>query len=184
MQNHFWKNHQISYLPIIKKTVFFPGSTIGNFEKEEAHAFLSNVSSLLSPGDGLLIGVDMKKTPAVLHQAYNDKKGVTARFNLNMLTHLNREIGADFNLDQFQHYAYYNAPMGRIEMHLISTTNQNVTIGDVTVPFKEHETIHTENSYKYSIDEFQKLATASGFLPEETWTDQDQLFSIHYLKVE
>ncbi|WP_270181321.1 L-histidine N(alpha)-methyltransferase [Alkalihalobacillus sp. CinArs1] len=170
--------------PSKKKTVFFPGSTIGNFEKKEAESFLSTIANLLLPGDGLLIGVDTKKDPSVLHDAYNDRKGVTSRFNLNMLEHLNRELDADFNLDTFKHYAYYNAPMGRVEMHLVSMIEQTVTIGDETIPFREHETIHTENSYKYSIDEFKNLALRSGFLSEAIWTDDDQLFSIHYLKVE
>ncbi|MBN8207687.1 L-histidine N(alpha)-methyltransferase [Bacillus sp. NTK071] len=166
-----------------KKTVFFPGSTIGNFEKKEAQNFLLTISNLLSSGDGLLIGVDVKKPPRILHNAYNDNEGITAKFNLNMLTHLNRELGANFNLNQFEHYAYYNAVMGRIEMHLVSMEDQIVTIGNVTIPFKNHETIHTENSYKYSISEFHNLASASGFILEKTWTDPEELFSLHYLSV-
>ncbi|WP_053216023.1 L-histidine N(alpha)-methyltransferase [Guptibacillus hwajinpoensis] len=166
-----------------KKTVFFPGSTIGNFEKKEAHNFLSMIAALLSSGDGLLIGVDVKKAPRILHNAYNDKEGITAKFNLNLLTHLNRELGADFNLNQFEHYAFYNAELGRVEMHLVSMEEQVVTIGNKSILFNNHETIHTENSYKYSISEFQQLASSSGFVLEKTWTDPKELFSLHYLSV-
>ncbi|MDP4550048.1 L-histidine N(alpha)-methyltransferase [Alkalihalobacillus macyae] len=166
-----------------KKTVFFPGSTIGNFEKKEAQKFLSTIASLLSSGDGLLIGVDLKKPPRILHNAYNDNEGITAKFNLNMLTHLNRELGADFNLNQFEHYAFYNAELGRVEMHLVSMEEQVVTIGNESILFNNHETIHTENSYKYSISEFQQLASSSGFVLEKTWTDPNELFSLHYLSV-
>ncbi|MDQ0483132.1 L-histidine N(alpha)-methyltransferase [Guptibacillus hwajinpoensis] len=166
-----------------KKTVFFPGSTIGNFEKKEAHNFLSMIAALLSSGDGLLIGVDVKKAPRILHNAYNDKEGITAKFNLNLLTHLNRELGADFNLNQFEHYAFYNAELGRVEMHLVSMEEQVVTIGNESILFNNHETIHTENSYKYSISEFQQLASGAGFVLEKTWTDPKELFSLHYLSV-
>ncbi|MGA9286836.1 MAG: L-histidine N(alpha)-methyltransferase [Anaerobacillus sp.] len=166
-----------------KKTLFFPGSTIGNFEKVEARNFLARISKLLSSGDGLLIGVDLKKTPSILHNAYNDKEGVTAMFNRNMLTHLNREMDGDFNIDQFEHYAYYNASRGRIEMHLVSTKEQNVRVGKVEIQFRNHETIHTENSYKYSVDEFKELAISSGFEPKKVWVDSEQLFSLYYLQV-
>ncbi len=169
--------------PSKKKTVFFPGSTIGNFEKQEAERFLSRISSTLSSNDGLLIGVDLKKSPSLLHRAYNDSKGVTEKFNLNMLRHLNRELGANFSLDQFEHYAYYNANLGRIEMHLVSMLEQMVTVGDQHIHFDNHETIHTENSYKYSLEEFKLLAENSGFTAMKTWTDQEQLFSLHYLSV-
>ncbi|PFG13255.1 L-histidine N(alpha)-methyltransferase [Bacillus sp. es.036] len=166
-----------------KKTVFFPGSTIGNFDKDEALKFLTRISSVLSSQDGLLIGVDLKKSPARLHQAYNDESGVTAQFNLNILRHLNREYRAQFNLEQFEHYAYYNSSLGRIEMHLVSLLDQHVGIGDHTIQFREHESIHTENSYKYGIKEFQQLAENAGFLPMKTWTDKERLFSLHYFSV-
>lgn len=169
--------------PSRKRTVFFPGSTIGNFDKDDALKFLTRISSVLSSQDGLLIGVDLKKSPARLHEAYNDESGVTAQFNLNILRHLNREYRAQFNLEQFEHYAYYNSSLGRIEMHLVSLLDQHVGIGDHSIHFREHESIHTENSYKYGIEEFQQLAANAGFLPMKTWTDSERLFSLHYFSV-
>jgi len=165
-----------------KRVIFFPGSTIGNFEPEEAMRFLRHSSRILEVGDGFLIGVDLKKSTDVLERAYNDAAGVTAAFNLNMLTHLNQMLGGTFDITRFEHQAFYNEEKGRIEMHLRSQLDQLVQVGDVTVPFKQGETIHTENSYKYSKEEFEKLAQQSGFHPVNCWIDADERFSVHYLE--
>ncbi len=164
----------------LAKHVFFPGSTIGNFTPSAARAFLRGVHELATPG-GLLVGVDLKKSPEILNAAYNDRKGVTAAFNLNLLARLNREFDANFNLDLFQHHAFYNEKEGRIEMHLLSLVAQTVTIAGRRVAFDARESIHTENSYKYSVAEFQTLAIAAGFKPAAVWVDDDALFSVHYL---
>lgn len=160
--------------------VFYPGSTIGNFYPDEAQRFLQMLSEFMVPGGGLLIGVDLKKDSAILEAAYNDSKGVTAAFNKNMLVRLNRELDADFNLEQFDHQAFYNEEKGRIEMHLVSVQNQTVHISGKSIPFKKGETIHTENSYKYSPDDF-KMLVSDWFEVEKIWTDDDDLFSLQYL---
>ncbi|MER2034129.1 L-histidine N(alpha)-methyltransferase [Exiguobacterium indicum] len=165
-----------------KRVIFFPGSTIGNFEPEEAMRFLRHSSRILETGDGFLIGVDLKKSVDVLERAYNDVAGVTAAFNLNMLTHLNQMLEGTFDVTRFEHYAFYNEEKGRIEMHLRSQLDQLVQVGDVTVPFKQGETIHTENSYKYSKEEFETLARQSGFHSVNCWIDDDERFSVHYLE--
>lgn len=164
-----------------RKVVYFPGSTIGNLTREEALAFLHMTRGQVGPGGGMLVGVDLKKDPNVLHAAYNDAGGVTARFNLNLLARINAELGADFAVDRFVHYAFYNAPMGRIEMHLASLERQAVNVGAYRFWFAAGETVHTENSCKYSIDEFQALAAQAGFRGEKVWTDKDRLFSLHGL---
>jgi len=160
---------------------FFPGSTIGNFEPHEAAAFLRRAGKILGPGAVLIVGVDLAKAPDILYRAYNDAEGVTAKFNLNLLARINRELGADFNLAAFEHHAFYNVDNSRIEMHLASTKRQKVRIGDVTIDFRAGETIHTENSYKYSIDSFQALAHGSGWSSLKAWTDG--LFSVHALRI-
>jgi len=165
-----------------KRVIFFPGSTIGNFEPEEAMRFLRHSSRILETGDGFLIGVDLKKSVDVLERAYNDAAGVTAAFNLNMLTHLNQMLEGTFDVTRFEHHAFYNEEKGRIEMHLRSQLDQLVQVGDVTVPFKKGETIHTENSYKYSKEEFETLARQSGFHSVNCWIDDDERFSVHYLE--
>ncbi|KQS19099.1 dimethylhistidine N-methyltransferase [Exiguobacterium sp. Leaf187] len=165
-----------------KRVIFFPGSTIGNFEPEEAMRFLRHSSRILETGDGFLIGVDLKKSVDVLERAYNDAAGVTAAFNLNMLTHLNQMLEGTFDVTRFEHHAFYNEEKGRIEMHLRSQLDQLVQVGDVTVPFKQGETIHTENSYKYSKEEFETLARQSGFHSVNCWIDDDERFSVHYLE--
>ena len=165
-----------------KRVIFFPGSTIGNFEPEEAMRFLRHSSRILETGDGFLIGVDLKKSVDVLERAYNDAAGVTAAFNLNMLTHLNQMLEGTFDVTRFDHHAFYNEEKGRIEMHLRSQLDQLVQVGDVTVPFKQGETIHTENSYKYSKEEFETLARQSGFHSVNCWIDDDERFSVHYLE--
>ena len=163
-----------------RKIAFFPGSSIGNFEPEDAIEFLKHLSSLVGENGGLLIGVDLKKDSAILHDAYNDKQGITAQFNKNLLTRINRELNADFDQNQFEHYAFYNSDKGRIEMHLISQRLSEVTIGSNCFEFAESESLHTENSYKYTIEEFQSLAAQSGFQLQQVWTDNQSLFSLQY----
>jgi dimethylhistidine N-methyltransferase len=166
-----------------RRIVYFPGSTIGNFTVPEAVAFLENARAVAGPGGGLLIGVDLKKGAARLNAAYNDAQGVTARFNLNLLARINRELGADFDLAAFRHHAFYNAGLGRIEMHLVSEREQQATVAGRVIRFRSGETIHTENSYKYSVEEFEALARGAGFTPSACWTDAERLFSVHYLTV-
>ncbi len=164
-----------------RRIVYFPGSTIGNFTPAEATAFLAGAREQAGAGGGLLIGVDLKKDAARLDAAYNDARGVTAGFNLNLLARINRELGANFDLSAFCHRAFYDEAAGRIEMHLESVKAQAVTINGREFRFREGETIHTENSYKYSVREFHELARAAGLAPVEYWTDAERLFSVHYL---
>ena len=166
-----------------RRVGYFPGSTIGNFTPAEAAAFLAIARGQIGAGGGLLIGVDLKKDPARLDAAYNDARGVTAAFNLNLLARINRELGADFDLAAFRHRAFYDEKHGRIEMHLESRTDQAVTIGGHALRLRKGETIHTENSYKYSVREFQQLAARAGLAPRECWTDSEDQFSVHYLTV-
>ena len=166
-----------------RRILYFPGSTIGNFTPEQALAFLARWVSQLGSGGGALIGVDLRKAPALLNAAYNDARGITAEFNLNILRHINRELGADFNVAAFRHRAAWNAGRGRIEMHLESVVPQYVRLADRVFGFSAGETIHTENSYKYSVAEFQDLGRAAGFEPSQCWTDDANLFSVHYLSV-
>ncbi len=162
---------------------FFPGSTIGNFSHTEAVDFLHTAASELGTDNGLLVGVDLKKDPAILHAAYNDDAGITAKFNLNILHHINRELGADFNLDGFIHDAHWQPQKGSIEMYLVSTCKQTVRIDDYVFEFAEGESIHSEDSHKYTIEEFHALAAEAGWRAYRHWTDADNLFSIHYLRV-
>ena len=165
------------------RVAFFPGSSIGNFEPTEATRFLSNIAQMVGMGGGLLIGVDMKKSPEKLNAAYNDEQKLTESFNLNLLTRINRDLDADFIVEQFSHYAFYNLLAGRIEMHLVSDCKQQVNIAGQQFDFCAGESIHTENSYKYSIEEFQAIATQAGFTPCKVWTDTDNLFSLHYFEI-
>lgn len=160
---------------------FFPGSSIGNFNPVQATSFLCQVHRLVRAGGGLLIGVDLKKDRVTLERAYNDSQKITAEFNLNVLSHINRNLDANFNPEKFSHKANYNADNGRIEMHLHCLEDHSVTIEGKNYRFMSGETIHTENSYKYSTDEFHGLATQAGFHPVKTWVDENSLFSIHYL---
>ena len=159
---------------------FFPGSTIGNFHPEEALSFMQLAARLLR-GGGMLVGVDLVKEPSRLHAAYNDAQGVTAAFNLNLLLRANRELGADFDLDAFGHYAFYNPLLQRIEMHLVSRRAQTVNIGGERFDFFEGESIHTENSHKFTVEGFRALAVRAGFRPGPVWTDEARLFSVHWL---
>ena len=167
--------------PSNRIVVYFPGSTIGNFDPVPAKHFLEHAASICRPGGALLIGVDLKKDPCVLHDAYNDKKGITAAFNLNLLKRINRELDCDFQLDRFQHYAFYNPRESRVEMHLISQREQAVHLNTETFSFTRGESIWTESSYKYSPDEFEQMAAMAGFKVERVWMDERQWFSIQYL---
>jgi len=166
------------------RAIFFPGSTIGNFSPQGAVAFLKLAAGEAGPGGRMLVGVDLKKDPDILHAAYNDAEGVSAEFNKNLLTRINSELGADFDLDAFEHVAFYEPDLGRIEMHLRSPTEQQVRVGDQVVSFETGETIHTENSYKFTVDEFQALAAEAGWLAEKVWTDKGALFSVHCLRTD
>lgn len=163
------------------KTGFFPGSTIGNLTPIEAARLLAVLRATLSPGGRLIVGVDLKKDTRRLVAAYNDKAGVTAAFNLNLLARINRELGGNFDLEGFRHEAIYNARDGRIEMHLVSRRDQTAEVAGRRFRFRKGETIHTENSYKYTVRQFQDLARASGWLPARVWTDAGNLFSVHEL---
>src|SRR5712664_2314038 len=158
--------------------VYFPGSTIGNLTPEEAQAFLAMTRG---QAGRMLVGVDLKKDANVLHAAYNDAMGVTAAFNLNLLARINRELGGNFDLKRFSHYAFYNAALGRIEMHLVSLARQSVRIGRHRFGFERGESVHTENSYKYSAEEFRALAMQAGFKGKMTWTDREARFALHAL---
>jgi dimethylhistidine N-methyltransferase len=166
-----------------RRVIYFPGSTIGNLVPHEAHAFLSMTRGLVGAGGAMLVGVDLKKDANVLHAAYNDAKGVTAAFNLNLLARINRELEGDFDLRRFRHYAFYNAARGRIEMHLVSLARQQARVGAHRFQFEAGETIHTENSCKYSVAEFQALAAEAGFRSAKVWLDRQELFSLHGLVV-
>ena len=165
--------------PIRRKVVFFPGSTIGNFTPSEALAFLKQARRLVGGGGLLLIGVDLKKDKKTLDAAYDDAKGITAEFNLNLLYRINGELGADFQPKRFRHKAFYDPIMGRVEMHLESSYAQFAHVVGRRFDFAAGETILTEISCKYSIAEFQELGKKAGFSPEKLWTDPEQLFSVH-----
>jgi dimethylhistidine N-methyltransferase len=167
----------------VRRALYFPGSTIGNLTPADARTFLRRWAPLLGHGGCALIGVDLKKDPARLHAAYNDVRGVTAAFNLNLLTRFNRELGANFNLDAFAHRAIYNEPAGRIEMHLESLCSQTVNVGGRRFEFAAQERMRTEISCKYSVADFQQLARDAGFEPVECWTDAEKLFAVHFLKL-
>jgi dimethylhistidine N-methyltransferase len=169
---------------LVGKTVaFFPGSSLGNFHHREAVEFLMNTANVIGPGGGLVIGIDLKKDVDILNAAYSDSAGVTAAFNLNLLVRINGELGGTFDADAFKHHAFYNEEKGRIEMHIVSLKEQTVGVGGKEIHFDEGETIHTENSYKYDIDEFQDLAHEAGFESAQVWTDPGHLFSVHYLEI-
>ena len=174
-------------LPEINKphdhiSAFYPGSTIGNFKPEDAKIFLYRISKLIGGNGGMIIGVDLKKDKETLEAAYNDSKGVTAEFNLNILRHINNETGSDFNTDNFQHLAFYNGEAGRIEMHLTSKINQKIHLNGASLELKKNEDILTEYSYKYTPQEFESLI-ADFFEVRNIWTDDKNLFSIQYLRV-
>lgn len=165
----------------LPKVGFFPGSTLGNFEPHEACAFLRSAREILGDGAQMIIGVDLEKDDRVLYDAYNDSAGVTARFNLNVLVRINRELGGNFDVSSFMHRSIYNRERHRIEMHLISKKAQTVRILGRNFSFRPGESIHTENSYKYSLDRFTALARGSGWSVRESWTDPAKMFSVHAL---
>ena len=166
------------------KVGFFPGSTIGNFEPHEASGFLRSARDILGQGAQMIIGADLEKDERVLCDAYNDAAGVTARFNLNVLVRINRELGGNFDLAAFTHRAIYNRERHRIEMHLISKKTQNVRLLGTSLSFRPGESIHTENSYKYSIPRFTALARDAGWQVRESWTDPKAMFSVHAIVAE
>jgi len=160
---------------------FFPGSTIGNFEPHQAAAFFRDVGRILGPDSILIIGVDLIKPTEILRAAYNDAAGITAKFNLNLLTRINRELGANFHPKQFEHHAFFNRERNRVEMHLASLKRQKVKVCGETIDFRVGETIHTENSYKYSVESFGALARGAGWSPLAVWKDPNDLFSVQAL---
>ena len=167
----------------LARTGFFPGSTIGNFEPHDASAFLTHAARRLGSGAILIIGIDLVKDAAVLNAAYDDAAGVTAKFNLNLLARINRELGADFDLASFCHQAFYNSERRRVEMHLASRKRQKVRVAGRVIEFRGGETIHTENSYKYTVESFGALARGCGFTPVAQWTDPRDYFSVQALAV-
>lgn len=169
--------------PALRDVAYFPGSTLGNFEPAQAKRFLSQVAHMCGKGGALLIGLDLRKDPRILEAAYNDSEGVTAAFNLNILARMNRELRTDFDLKKFEHRAIWNEEKSRIEMHLWSTEEQTVLVGDEPIHFREGESICTEYSHKFSIEGFRETAEACGFSVERVWTDADDLFSVQYLVV-
>jgi L-histidine Nalpha-methyltransferase len=167
-----------------RRLVLYLGSSIGNFDPEDALDLLLHVRDSLKPGDALLLGTDLAKDPHTLVPAYDDAAGVTAAFNKNVLVRINRELGADFDLDSFQHEARWNRARSRMEMHLVSRKSQNVLVSalDLTITFAENESIHTENSYKYTLGQIRDVAESSRFSLERTWTDANNWFALHLLR--
>jgi dimethylhistidine N-methyltransferase len=163
-----------------RRVIYFPGSTIGNLSPQEAKAWLTRMGAIVGPGGGLLIGVDLKKDTAILEAAYNDREGVTRDFNLNLLVRLRDELGADVRVDRFEHRAFYNESEGRIEMHLVSMERQTIRLDHTEVHFEPGETIHTENSYKFDLEQFRALAESAGWRRAAYWTDENEYFSVQY----
>jgi dimethylhistidine N-methyltransferase len=161
--------------------VYFPGSTIGNFEPHQAKQLLANISGLLGPEGGLLIGIDLQKEPEIIHAAYNDSEGVTDQFNLNILHRINSELDANFDVDQFEHLAYYDQAQGRVEIYLVSCCEQTVQIGEHLFEFATGERIFTEYSHKYSIEGFANIAAEAGFTLHQYWSDEEKLFAVLHL---
>ncbi|MFT6286072.1 MAG: dimethylhistidine N-methyltransferase [Alcanivorax sp.] len=170
-------------LPAGKKVVFYPGSTIGNLEPDAALRFLKRICSVVGSGGGALIGVDLHKSSERLNAAYNDAEGVTADFNFNALTRVNEVLDAEFDRAEFEHKAFYNTELQRIEMHLVSRRGQSIRCNGGSISMSPGESIHTENSYKYSIAGFSELAVSAGLQVQRSWVDEDNLFSVHYLNV-
>jgi dimethylhistidine N-methyltransferase len=164
-----------------RTVVYFPGSTIGNFENREAAVLLRKMRNEMGDAGGILIGVDLKKDPAIIEAAYNDRAGITAEFTLNMLRRLNRDIGSNFKLSAFAHRAHYNPMAGRIETHLVSSCEQIVKVGRMNVSFRADEAIQVEYSCKYSLEDFAALAARAGLAVQQVWTDPERMFSVQYL---
>ena len=170
--------------PGAKTLAFFPGSSIGNFTPREAVEFMRDLRELLLPDGALVVGVDLKKDPAILNAAYNDAQGITAEFNLNLLTRIRQELGAQIDVDAFEHRAFYNADEGCVEMHLVSRTRQQVRIVNRCFNFDAGESICTEHSYKYTVEEFQDLGSQAGYKVLKVWTDPARWFSVQYLSAD
>ena len=177
----FTESFALPSLPAARRVAYFPGSTIGNFDPPEADVLLRRIARLVGPGGGLLLGIDLQKNVTVLERAYNDRAGVTAAFNRNLLVRINREFGADFDPAAFRHVAFYNRECSRIEMHLVSVTRQQVQIGEAVFEFRAGESIHTENSYKYDVGAFATKAARCGLRLDATWTDPRNYFAVLYL---
>ena len=167
----------------LPRLVFFPGSSIGNFTPEEAVAFLERLRPLVRPGGGLVLGIDLQKNPRVIHAAYNDSQGITAAFIRNVLHRLRREYGAKVDADGFSYDARYNEELGRVEINLVSLREQEIRLDGRAFAFASGERLHSEYSYKYTIDGFQRLARLAGYQPEAVWTDPRNYFSVHYLRL-
>ncbi len=165
----------------VRNIVYFPGSTIGNFEHDTAVSLLRVMHHEAGKGGALLIGVDLQKDPAIIESAYNDSAGLTAEFNLNMLRHLNRNFGASFDIEKFAHYANYDQDEGRVVIKLVSQADQTFSVGDTEFDIADGETILTEYSHKYTLDGFAAMAHAAGFSVEKVWTDDESLFSVQFL---
>jgi L-histidine Nalpha-methyltransferase len=180
----FTQPFELPQHPVVpeRNLVFFPGSTIGNFTRAEARELLGVMRAEAKDDGALLIGVDLQKDAAILRAAYNDRQGITAEFNLNVLHRLNRELGANFDVEAFRHEAVYDEEKGRIEMRLVSLADQTVRIGRREISFRRGEFIITEYSHKYSVESFQAMARAAGFRPMRAWVDDERLFSVHYME--
>ncbi len=168
-------------LQAARRAIYFPGSTIGNFTRSQARVFLARASAQVGAAGGMLIGTDLKKDARVLEAAYDDREGVTAAFNMNLLARANREMGADFHLSRFHHRAFYDRRRGRIEMHLVSMVRQSVRVADEVFLFNAGESILTEYSYKYSVRGFTALARQAGLRVRRCWTDPARRFAVYYL---
>ena len=176
----FSESLELPKIPANHRVVYFPGSTIGNFEPDETDDLLDHFAQLVGPGGGLILGADLRKAPAILEPAYNDASGVTAAFNRNLLVRINRELGADFDVTAFRHLAFYNIERSRIEMHLVSVREQDVHIADRQFSFRTGESIRTEHSYKFEVAELARRALACGFRLECAWTDTHGYFAVAY----
>ncbi|BAU47120.1 methyltransferase [Sulfurifustis variabilis] len=175
----------LSYPPSsAERLVFFPGSSIGNFDRDESETLLRRLRPFVGRDGGFVIGVDLKKDRALLRAAYNDAQGVTARFNLNLLARMRRELGADLDMSGFEHEAVYDETAGRIDMYLVSRRAQTISLKGERYEFSAGERLHTESSYKYTVEEFQALAARAGYVPEAVWTDPARLFSVHFLRAQ
>ncbi|MBY0456875.1 MAG: L-histidine N(alpha)-methyltransferase [Gemmataceae bacterium] len=178
----FTRPFRLPEVPAARRVVYFPGSTIGNFDPHEADSLLRRVARLVGPGGGLLLGVDLRKDASVLEPAYDDARGVTAAFNRNLLVRINRELGADLDVASFRHRAFYNAGRSRVEMHLVSTRAQSARVGGRAFHFRAGETIHTENSYKYDLAELATRAGECGLRLVTAWTDERRYFAVTYFE--
>lgn len=179
----FTQHVELPALEGLTKLGFFPGSTIGNFHPDQARDFLENAAKTLGKSAYMVVGVDTKKPPELLHNAYNDTLNITKKFNLNVLTRINQELSGNFDLSNFEHYAFYNPVKGCIEMHLVSQCDQVITVGSHEFSFSDGESIHTESSYKYTQEGFRALAGAAGWQVEKIWMAPEDMFSIFLIKV-